>query len=148
MTVEEKKQIGADLRAQIASLMKTAEQLGIPLSEEKEPEKAPDGGPTSKAHLFIKTRINPLRRVRRLEDGAVCLIASRSFDPGLHEAVEEKTPRKPTRIESNFGDQPKEDLLTMTVARLRELPEVEHIEDVPKTKKELVDAILEVRETL
>lgn len=147
---DDKAALGRQILAEMRSLRQRAEELGIPLTDPKEKTLAPDGGPTSKAHRFLKTRIRPLLAVEfvepHLQGVGTVHIAEEDFNENKHRKVKEA--RKPTRLAEEspeFGDQSREELLTMTVAALKQLPEVEFLDEVPDKKSELVAAILDAR---
>lgn len=148
--ISEKEALGQQILAEMRSLRQKAEELGIPLTDPKEKTLAPDGGPTSKAHRFLKTRIRNLMAVEfvepHLQGAGTVYIAEEDFNENKHRKVKES--RKPTRLvdpSPEFGDQSREELLTMTVAALKQLPEVEFLDEVPDKKSELVAAILDAR---
>lgn len=147
---DDKAALGRQILAEMRALRQRAEQLGIPLSDPQEKAMAPDGGPTSKAHRYLKTKIRPLISVNfveaHLQGAGVVWIAEEDFNEAKHKKV--KVTRKPTRLvdpSPDFGEQPRDELLTMTVAALKELPEVEFLEEVPDKKSDLVAAILDAR---
>ena len=137
----------------IQQAQRVLEGLGIPLEDKKpEPIKAPDGGPTSKAHTFIKPKVLPTRRIKFKDSGEVAVINSRDFDPDYHEPCDK---RERTRLDEDvnpeprpkFGTEDRDVLLTMTVPSLQAMPEVKYIEgEVPDKKGPLVEAIIQVRD--
>jgi hypothetical protein len=125
--------------------------------------KAPDGGPVSNAHMYMKTTMLPTMEVYRLDeegepmkDVGPIVINRSSFDEDLHEKIVVE-PRRRRRTKTaapkqlpddvRLGSQSREQMLTMTMPLLRALPEAGLLAEVPNIKADLVEAILAVRET-
>lgn len=107
---------------------------------------APDGAPTS--NLLMHQQTWPLVEVEVLASpGHRVRIEARHFDPTKHRKVAPApaTKRKVARERPTFSTEPKVELLTWTVARLRTLPEVTFVHRPSENKVELVDQILAIR---
>jgi hypothetical protein len=158
LTQAERDSMIKDLLAAKADMDSKLAALGVSAPEPKD-RKSPDGGPSSQAHRFITPVLRRTMPVRRLSDGAECLINVEAFDPDHYEDLAPRPPggvaappRQPRAVvDPNhvpFGTEPAEELLKLTVEVLRAKPEVKLMEgDVPTKKHDLVDAILEVRES-
>jgi len=168
LTTAQREQIQKDLLSMQSEIESKLKALGI--SKPVDPVgKAPDGGPTSQAHAFLVPHLhNTFRVVRKNEDGSdtECLVNERMFNSATMTRVEDLV-RKPRVVEPAPSHAPaptpaptpapakkpivvskmsREEMLVMTTVQLRGLPEVDHIDEIPDRKTELVDAILAVRE--
>jgi len=121
--------------------------------------KAPDGAATSSAHTFLKPVMLSTRTVRFRSGpskGEEAIISATDFDPDLHETVgevrvrrqlskddEDEAPTKKLEVSTHTH----EELLTMTVPVLKQLPEIASLppDTVPDKKAELVKIILKIR---
>ena len=159
MTEDDKKELGQALLSQMQDIQTKLDALGIVKEKENEHVKvAPDGGPLSRAHKFLKAQLEQTINVKFKLTGTRAIINKRDFNPDVHERVKK---RKKTQVMSQptssskedipsvkLGDQTKDQLLTMTVPALNQLPEVSLMDDPPKDKAVLVDAILKLRKRL
>ena len=87
-------------------------------------------------------------KVKVKKTGQIAIIKAKNFDPGVHEPIE-GTPRKVLEEDPTtpaYGTQSRKELAQMTVEVLLTLPEVTVLDETPKGKGELIDAILKVRE--
>lgn len=120
---------------------------------------APDGGPSSNAHLTLKTSMYPTRRVflKTLPNKPTAVIRSRDFNKDLHEPAPDLLVRKRAKTSEEalpmtakgvpkMSEYTREELLPMTIPVLKALPEVAYMTEIPDVKNLLVEAILSVRE--
>jgi len=78
----------------------------------------------------------------------VLVINKHDFDPKIHTLVEAKAQKKEEPKEPKLKKYQKNELSTMTVDKLKELPHWEKVEAADKasfTKSQIIDAILEVQ---
>lgn len=169
MTDEELMLERRKLAQELERLNKRAEQLGLaPSGQKPKRERAPDGGPTSQGHRFLKTQLRQLIRVRmiNLPGTPERLIRADAFDPDEHEKLvvprtrvqlddEDSSPEakaaadftaKVEKARAAFGKETREELVTFSIGALRDMAEVTLLAKVPEKKADLVDAILKVRE--
>ncbi len=116
---------------------------------------APDGGPMSDAHKYLKPEMTRTVLIRRkLEDGSEVELLQRAdlVDPTRDTVVDKTTTARPrvpvTPVKpkpSGVSTHTREEMLTMTLKALSALPEVNGNPDIPAGKTELVDKILEIR---
>lgn len=157
LTNDEKQVLQKELIAEITKLKEKASALGlgdITGSNRPVQKYAPDGGPVSSAHVFMKAqRTSTMTVLRTMPSGeqVECLINRKDFcddtdvDPNAsEEARAEKPARKArTRRKKKQAALPTPDeLWNMDLAELLQLPEVDGIKDLPESKDELVDRIL------
>jgi hypothetical protein len=159
LTQIQREQMQKDLLSMQADINSKLSALGISRKANKD-RRAPDGGPTSDAHTFMIPKINnTFRVVRKNPDGSEseCLVNDSIFDSATMTKVEDlakkprvvsqpSAPKTVSKKVIKVSSLSREDMLVMTMARLEKLPEVEHIEDIPKDKTDLIEAILDVRE--
>lgn len=158
LTESQKNELAIELRNQVLELTQKMDQLGISLVDPTpKPTKAPDGGPVSSAHKYLRTQLVQTMEVTlKHQNGARAIIRRVDFDDELHEKV---IPNKRVRTRRGdvvsapdldvptmkLGKETRDELLTMTVPLLRALPESSLLEEVPDRKEELVEAILTLR---
>lgn len=159
LTEEQKNALAVELRQQLLDLTRKMDQLGISATDRSpKPVRAPDGGPVSNAHKYLRTQLVQTVEVKlKHHNGARAVIRKVDFDPELHEKVVHKQ-RVRTRLEDKpvaidgpaikVGHETRDELLTMTIPMLRALPEAALLKDAPDRKEELVDAVLTLRESL
>jgi hypothetical protein len=131
---------------------KTKEERDAEMRERSMP--APDGGPRSDAHLRLSQSVEfentvlVRRRYRTsANDDGLAVIRTADFSPDLHERVNAtEAPAAPKT--APVIEQPKLDrdaLLKLSDAVLRQMPEARALVSLPKSKTDLVDAILLAR---
>jgi len=97
MTEQDREQLGIELRRQMKDLASKLDALGIGGTRESGRKLAPDGGPQSNAHLFLRAQMNEVLEVRYKRPGKpFAIIRKKDFDPELHEKVE-PNPDEPRR---------------------------------------------------
>lgn len=133
---------------------KTKEERDAEMRERSMP--APDGGPRSDVHLrlSLSPELENTVLVRRkfrtsANDDGLAVIRTADFSPDLHERVNSTdAPAQSKSAPAPAPEQPKLDrdaLLKLSDAVLRQMPEARALVAMPKTKTELVDAILLAR---
>lgn len=154
------------LLQQFQQLQRQMEALGIVADAEtgtirNKLKKAADGGPLSSIHTRLpKHRLKTVKVLREVNGEQVeTIISERDFDKRIHTKVEEVAGSGPRRNPlagdptpapepaPAFGTQDANQLSKMSMEKLSKMPEVEHMDEVPTTKGELVEAILDVRRT-
>lgn len=120
-------------------------------------KRAADGGPLDKTRMPQHTV--PCIRVRMIDTknrgSGIFKIAERDFDPKVHTRVEDEEPvpaaaskRERLDDEVEVSSHTEDELLTMSAAKLKKLPEFSHIDEPSTDKTELVAQILAAREAL
>lgn len=106
---------------------------------------APDGGPAS--DFLGNPIVYETVRVKLKAGGTTVVIRASDFNGAIHEKLDAARVKleKPKEPEG-FGIESKDDLLKLTVAQLQAKPEWEKTDKQAKTKEQIVDAILAVRE--
>lgn len=139
--------------AQIAALRpRTKEEIDARNRELNSP--AADGGPRSNAHVvlagsLVKLQTITVRRIQRSGPGddGLAVINAADFDATQHERVE-GVPAPvlvAPSVKADAAIQTRDEMLSMTHAALADTAEAKALASMPKTKTELVDAILAAR---
>jgi hypothetical protein len=114
-----------------------------------EPRKvALDGGPLSTYKSGNVVRF-PTVKVKHKKTGATMVIRESDFDSKVHAKVGAQRvslSEKDDDPKKGFGSEPRDELLKMTIDQLKAKPEWAAADQSAKTKEQIVDAILPVRE--
>jgi len=143
-----------ELRNALAEIQRRLDEVEPQGSAPPKLLSAPDGGPVSDAHRWIKVSKTATVAVFRKSDGNRVVIEAEDFDPELHERGD--APREvleddeEEKVQNSFGNQTRAQLQKFSQKALRELPEYEALDEDARAaisdKDALVDAILAVRE--
>lgn len=109
---------------------------------------APDGGPLS--DFRPSTVKYPTMRVKLKDGGNTVVIRKSDFNEAIHTRISPKRVSlkddDEKKEEVKHGTESRDELLTLTIEELQAKPEWEEADQSAKTKEEIVDAILAVRE--
>lgn len=114
------------------------------------------------AYLAQAVKLTPTLKVRKKVSGRIVTITPEAFDPERHEkldvpaaaAARVRSAPKPERVRSEdaaprieVSTKTEDELACMSSRALQDLPEYKHVEpDSWRTKQDLINAILQVRE--
>lgn len=128
-------------------------QLGFTAEEVKgdKDKRAPDGGPTSDAHRFLKPVKCPTINVRLKATGDPAVIREQNFNPDIHEKVAQerrardvKDPAPNQAAKVQVTQVTEEELLTYSIPVLVAQPELAGVDPatLPSEKTDLVALII------